>query len=85
VRKLKFAHARANPAAGTLPMTPTIRARKAIEESPGKEAPEHEWAEYNLPFALLLGLLGDDEDKLAFVGLGTEVGAGSEDDIVRDA
>ncbi len=66
-------------------MIPTIRVRRAIEESPGEEAPEHEWAEYNLPLALLLGLSGDDEDNLAFVGLGTDVDAGSGDNITRDA
>lgn len=56
-------------------MIPTIRVRKAIEESPSQDAPEHEWAEYNLPFALLLGLTGDDEDNLAFLGFSTEVDA----------
>jgi hypothetical protein len=73
-RKLKFAQARANAAAGTLPMIPTARVRREIEESAGEEAPEHEWAEYNLPFALLPGLPGDD-DNLAFLGLGTDIDA----------
>ena len=54
-------------------MIPAIRVRKAIDESPGEDAPEHEWAEYNLPFALLQGLSDDGEDNLAFLGLGTEI------------
>lgn len=49
-----------------------VRVRKAIEESPVEDGPEHEWAEYNLPFALLLGLSGEGDDNLAFFGLGTE-------------
>lgn len=53
-------------------MIQMIRVRRAIEESPADEVPDHEWAEYNLPFAFLPGLSGDDEDNLAFVGLGTE-------------
>lgn len=64
--------ARANTAAGTLPMIRMVRLRKAVEENPAEEASEHEWAEYNLPFALLTGLSGDGEDNLAFFGLGTE-------------
>ena len=63
---------RTGTAAGNLPMIRMVRVRNAIEESPVEDAPEHEWAEYNLPFALLLGLSGDGEDSLAFVGLGTE-------------
>ena len=64
--------ARVNTAAGILPMIRMVRVRKAVEESPSDEASEHEWAEYNLPCALLTGLSGDGEDNLAFVGLGTE-------------
>jgi hypothetical protein len=56
-------------------MIPTIRVRKEIDDNPDEEPAEHEWAEYNLPFALLLGLSVDGEDHLAFVGLGTEVDA----------
>ena len=46
-----------------------------IEESAADEVPDHEWAEYNLPFALLHWLPGDDEDKQAFLGLGMEIDA----------
>lgn len=53
-------------------MSRMIRLRKAIEENPVEESAEHEWAEYNLPFAFLMRLSGDGEDDLAFVGLGTE-------------
>jgi hypothetical protein len=71
----KFAQACANAAAGTLPMIPTRHVRRESEDCLGEEGPEHEWAEYNLPFALLLGLSRDDEDNLAFLGLSTEVDA----------
>jgi hypothetical protein len=56
-----------------MPMSPTAPPRKAIQESPGEDAFEHEWAEFNLPAALLRGLSGDDEDLLAFLGLSTDL------------
>ncbi len=40
------------------------------DDSVEDESPEHEWAEFNLPFALLPGS-PDEDDKLAFVGVGT--------------
>ncbi len=48
------------------------RVSKAIDESPRDDAPEHEWAEYNLPSALLSTPESGDEDQLAFVGITTE-------------
>jgi hypothetical protein len=45
------------------------------------ETQEYEWAEYNLPAALLLGMaMLIDEDSLAFVGLPMEVQDGTEND-----
>ena len=49
-----------------------VRVTQGIEESTVEESPEHEWAEYNLPSALLLRLSVDGEDNLAFFGLATE-------------
>jgi hypothetical protein len=57
-----------------------LRVRKIIGDSPVNDAAEHEWAEYNLPLALLLGLSGDDEDKQAFLGLAMEPDAELPDD-----
>jgi hypothetical protein len=48
------------------------RVRKAIDDSTHDDAPEHEWAEYNLPSAFLPGPESGDEDQLAFVGIATE-------------
>ncbi len=39
VREFKFAQARANTAAGTLPMIRMVRLRKAVEENPPKKSP----------------------------------------------
>ena len=46
------------------------RVRKVIDETPRDDAPEHEWAEYNLPRAFLSR--NDDEDRLAFVSIAIE-------------
>jgi hypothetical protein len=56
-------------------MIAIIRVRREPEENPDEESPEHEWAEYNLPLAMLMGLAADDEDRLAFLGFSTEVDA----------
>ena len=56
-------------------MISVIRMRQEPEGDPEEESPEHEWAEYNLPLAMLMGLPADDEDRLAVLGLGTELDA----------
>ena len=57
-------------------MSPIPPARKVIEDNPGdEEAPEHEWAEFNLPPALLRGLSRGDDDTLAFLCLTPDLDA----------
>jgi len=57
-------------------MSPTTPSRKTNnEEGPGEDPAEHEWAEFNLPVALLRKLSGDDEDTLAFLGLSPDLDA----------
>lgn len=53
-------------------MNPPPKDRSKIYEAVEEESSDHEWAEFNLPFAMLLGL-PDEEDNLAFVGLGTSL------------
>lgn len=54
-------------------MIATIRVRREPEDNPEEEEwPAHEWAEYNLPLAMLMGVAADEEDRLAFLALGTE-------------
>lgn len=57
-----------------LQMTSIVRIRKEPDDIPEpEESRDHEWAEYNLPAYLLMGLATDEEDRLAFLGLGTEM------------
>lgn len=56
-------------------MSPILPARKVIEEVTGEDGSEHEWAEFNLPPALLRGLSRGDDDTLAFLGLTPDLDA----------
>lgn len=73
-RQSSLAQARANPVSGTEPMISIPRVRKAIDESPRDDAPEHEWAEYNLPVTPATRPLIEDasSDELAFLGFAVD-------------